>query len=220
MPIQLRRILLLLVLLSACAAPPAPLADSADATPRATIFILAKEWHTEIAIPTAPLTGGITRFHAIFPQAEYLAFGFGERLYFQKQNTDFTDQLRAILPGPGTVLTTALAGPPPVVLPRDEMVALRVSQAELDRIADFVWESLEKSPAGALNRLGDGPFPGYVFYGAATTYSGLYTCNTWTLEALDAGGLDVGASGVLFASQAMDRVRRLAGQPQRMAAAR
>ena len=59
-------------------------------------------------------------------------------------------------------------------------------------------------------RIGDGPFPGYVFYGAATTYSGLYTCNTWTIEGLDRAGLHGGAIGVLFAYQAMDRAQAAA----------
>ena len=91
-----------------------------------------------------------------------------------------------------------------------EMVPIHVTQAELDRLADFLWDSFEKSPDGALNRLGEGAFPGYVFYGAAPTYSGFYTCNTWTIDALDKAGLDADAAGVLFASQAMARARMIA----------
>ena len=196
-------------MLSACA-PLAPQHADPPQPANVTIYILLQDWHTEIAFPAPQLTGPITRFHAIFPGAAYLTFGFGERLYYQKRHTDLADMLNAILPGPGILLTTALPGPPSAVYHDQEMITLTITQAELDRLADFVWDALEKSPDGALNRIGDSPYPGYVFYGSATTYSGLYTCNTWTLEALDTAGLQTGAAGVLFAYQAMDRVRAAA----------
>jgi uncharacterized protein (TIGR02117 family) len=205
------RWLLLLALLAGCAAP-TPKPDDPPEQKTATIYILLHEWHTEISVPTAPLTGGLTRFRSIFPAAAYLSFGFGERLYFQKDKTNAVDMVQAIMPGPGTVLTTAIAGPPSEVYHDVEMVPIRVTQAQLDRLADFLWDSFEKTPDGRLNRLGDGKFPGYVFYGAAPTYSGFYTCNTWTMEGLDKAGLDAGAPGVLFAYQVMNRARALSAQ--------
>ena len=203
--------LLLAVLLAACAAPPPRISD-APAPAEHTIYVLAKEWHTEIALPTKPVTGPLTRFRAIFPDAAYMAFGFGGRTYVQKPKTNFLDMFIAVFPGPGIMMTTALADAPPVVLPRDEMVAIKVTQAELDRMADYVWESFEKTPDDRLNHLSDGTFPGYVFYGATPTYDGLFTCNTWLVEVLDVGGLDAGAPGVLFADQAMARVRAVAAR--------
>ncbi len=181
----------------------------------ATIYVLDHEWHTEISVPTNLITGGLTRFRSIFPGAAYLSFGFGERLYFQKAQTGAVDMVSAIFPGAGTVLTTALAGPPPEMYSTVEMVPIRVTQAELDRLADFLWDSLEKTPNDALVRLGDGKFKGYVFYGAAPTYSGFYTCNTWTMDGLDRAGLRAGAGGVLFAYQVMDVARAIAARAGR-----
>jgi uncharacterized protein (TIGR02117 family) len=208
------RVFLLLLLLAGCAAPPIHPADP-PAPADITAYILLHDWHTEISIPTAPLTGGLTRFRSIFPGASYLSFGFGERLYFQRDTNDAVDAVSAILPGPGTVLTTALDGSPAEAYHDVEMVKFHLTLAELDRLSDFLWDSFEKSPNGMLHKLGDGKFPGYVFYGATPTYSGFYTCNTWTAEALDQAGLDFGASGVLFASQVMDRIRVIAAQPGR-----
>jgi hypothetical protein len=181
----------------------------------ATIYVLDHEWHTEISVPTALITGGLTRFRSIFPGAAYLSFGFGERLYFQKAQTGAVDMVSAIFPGPGTVLTTALGGPPSAMYTDVEMVPIRVTQAELDRLADFLWDSFEKTPNDALVRLGDGKFEGYVFYGAAPTYSGFYTCNTWTMEGLDKAGLKAGAPGVLFAYQVMETARAIAARTGR-----
>jgi hypothetical protein len=59
-------------------------------------------------------------------------------------------------------------------------------------------------------RIADGPYPGSLFYASSGTYSGFYTCNTWTADALRVGGLPVSSDGVLFAGQVMDRARRAA----------
>ena len=202
---------LLLALLAACAPTPRHMADPPAAATQ-IVYALVIDWHTELSLPAEGITGPLERLRAIFPGSRYFSFGFGERLYYQKPDANWADALRAILPGPGTVLLTALNGPPPEMYPGAEMVALRVTQAELDRLADYMWDTLEKGPDGRLVRLGDGKFPGYVFYGAATGYSGVYTCNTWTIQALDAAGLQAGAPGVLFAGQAMDRIRAVAAR--------
>jgi hypothetical protein len=55
--------------------------------------------------------------------------------------------------------------------------------------------------------VGDGPYPGSAFYASKQTYFGLFTCNTWTAEALWAGGVPVTTQAVLFADQVTGQVR-------------
>lgn len=208
------RLFALLLLLAGCASPMPRPADPPQAAD-ATIYVLLHEWHTEVSVPAGRVTGGLARLNSIFPGAGYFTFGFGERLYMQKVKTNALDMVTAVLPGPGTILTTALVGPPSEMYHDVDMVAIHVTQAELDRLADFLWDSFEKAPDGALNRLGEGAFPGYVFYGATPTYSGFYTCNTWTIDALDKAGLEADPSGVLLASQAMARARMIAARAGR-----
>ena len=210
----MKRRLFLAAVLAGCATTPT-LPDDPPAPMVATIYVIDHDWHTEISVPTALITGGLTRLRSVFPGAAYVSFGFGERLYFQKAQTGAVDMVSAIFPGPGTVLTTALAGPPPDMYTDLEMVPIRVTQAELDRIADFLWESFELTPNDQLIKLGDGKFRGYVFYAAAPTYSGFYTCNTWTLDGLDKAGLKAGAAGALFAFQVMDAARAIAARAGR-----
>jgi hypothetical protein len=55
-----------------------------------------------------------------------------------------------------------------------------------------------------------------VFYASADTYSLAHTCNTWTAEALQTGGAEVRADGVVLAGQVMDRARAAAVPPGAM----
>jgi hypothetical protein len=159
--------------------------------------------------------GPITRFRAIFPDARFLSFGFGERLYMQRAHNDFGDTLMAVLPGRGIMMLTAARSAPDETATNEtaedtEVVALHVTEPELDRLADFIRAALEKDSSDRLVFIKNGPFPGRVFYGSATSYAGWYTCNTWTAQALDEAGLQAGATGVLFAHQVMDRARAVA----------
>ena len=52
-----------------------------------------------------------------------------------------------------------------------------------DHLSDFVWRTLQVTH-GVPVRIGNGFFPGSVFYGSGTGYSGLYTCNSWAADAL------------------------------------
>ena len=90
------------------------------------------------------------------------------------------------------------------------MIALPLPQAEVDRVADFLWRYLRKDAAGAPAPFAPGPYPGSVFYASGGTYALGHTCNTWTAEALRAAGMPVGTGGVLFANQVWARARRLA----------
>jgi hypothetical protein len=107
---------------------------------------------------------------------------------------------------------TALRASPEQAFGARNVIALRVSRAGLDRIEAAIWREFEHTPAAEPVRLADGPYPGSVFYAATDTYDGLFTCNTWTAEILQTGGLRVGASGVLFAGQVMGAARWISSQ--------
>ena len=50
-------------------------------------------------------------------------------------------------------------------------------------------------------RIAAGPYPGSVFYASTGTFALTHTCNTWTAQALQVGGLPVAASGVALADE-------------------
>jgi uncharacterized protein (TIGR02117 family) len=186
--------------------PPYPVADAGP--PAVTIYVIERGWHTDIGVPADEMNGALAPLRETFPGGRYFVFGFGDREYLLARHTNFADMVRALFPGPGAILVTALRTPPPDAFGPSNVIVLRVSRIGMDRISNFLSSSLVKDANGELHPLADGPYPGSVFYTAATTYDATYTCNTWAAEALQTGGLEVNASGVLFAEQVMDRARR------------
>jgi hypothetical protein len=77
-----------------------------------------------------------------------------------------------------------------------------------------VSNSFAHSDSGAPVALGDGPYPGSLFYAASIPYELTHTCNTWTAEVLAEGGAAVSADGVLLAGQVMARARAAQAAPR------
>jgi len=192
----------LLLLLTTCAGPPLPPPGNT-----ATVIVVDRGWHTEIALPADALDHRFDALRARFPGARSFTFGFGERLYVQKRDRTMFDALRALLPSDGMVLVTALNTTPLAAFGPDDVVPLAVSAAGFDGVVDFISHSISDTAAGAPDFVGEGPYPGSAFYASTRTYYGLFTCNTWTAEALRAAGIPVTSTAALFASQVMGQVR-------------
>jgi len=98
------------------------------------------------------------------------------------------------------------------------VLRLTLSPSEAQRLEQFVWNTLT-SRGGAVSALAPGPYDGSFYYESARSYSGLYTCNTWTTQALHEAGLPIHSFGVEFSGQVWRQVRRLAGEQHAMPAA-
>jgi len=199
--------------LGGCAAP-APPADLTAGPRTETIFLIERGWHTDIGLQSAQLGDTLGQLRASFPGVDTLVFGFGERAYLLHPRHDLGDMLAALVPGPAAVLVTALRDTPATAFPAEDVVVLHVSARGLARLRDFVTGSFVRTTDGALHPIADGPYPGSLFYGSTATYSAVYTCNTWTAEALQTAGLPVHAAGVLFADEVANQARRIAPPAQ------
>jgi len=175
-----------------------------------TLYVISRDWHTDIGLPVDSIHSSLGVLRQASPGARYLVFGFGDRQYLMARQTTFADMLLALFPGPGVMLVTALRASPSEAFGARNVVALGVSRAEVDRVSQFLWGYFDKDPAGLPLPNGDGPYPGSTFYASNGTYDAAHTCNTWTIEALQVGGLPVNATGVVFAEQVMEQAQHLA----------
>lgn len=197
------------LVLAGCATRPPP-RDLTAGPPTETIFLIERGWHTDIGLQATQIPDPLGQLRMTFPGVHALLIGFGERAYLLHREHDVADMLAALIPGPGALLVTALTTSPEAAFPTGDVVELHVSAHGLARMTDFITGSFERTSAGALRPIADGPYPGSLFYASTTTYSGTYTCNTWTAEALQTAGLPVHAAGVVFAGGVADQARRIA----------
>jgi uncharacterized protein (TIGR02117 family) len=203
----------MLVLAASCAsAPPQPQPDPGgdSAASTATLYVIHRGWHTDVGFPTSELHGPLAALEHDFPGASYLVIGFGERHYVLSRDKNFGEMLAALWPGPGLILVTGLKATPEEAFGAARTARLRLTPAQADAVAGFVWGVLQPDPRGAVTPYAPGPYAGSLFYASSARYSALHTCNTWTAEALQAGGLPVRSDGVIFSHQVWEQAHALA----------
>ena len=194
--------------LAGCSSTPLPTYQEAPGG-GVTTYLIAAGWHTEIALPIHDIHDPLRAVTPDFQNAQYLAFGWGERNYYMARAPTAGDAMSALFPGPAVLLVTALYRPPRDSRANAQVFEIGLSPAGLDRLANYIWAAFDKSGDGTPRRLAAGPEPGSVFYSATGTYSATYTCNTWTAEGLRVGGLPVTPAGVVFADQVTEQLRSL-----------
>jgi uncharacterized protein (TIGR02117 family) len=194
-------------LLVGCAGslPPNALVPSGDAS----IYVVERGWHTDIGLPVDEIAGPLATLQRWFPGMRFMVFGFGERAYYMARRTGSAELLTAMLPSESAILMTALSASPIEAFADQHVVELHLPQDAVDRIANRIWQVLEKGPDGSAVRLADGPYPGSVFLASTETYDLFNTCNTWTAALLHDAGLPIDPQ-VLLADQVMQQVNRIA----------
>jgi len=178
-----------------------------------TLYVIASGWHTEIGLPSHAMTGPLLALQNAAPDAQYFVFGWGQRNYYMARDPALGDLAAAAIPGPAVMLVIPADISPREFFAGSSVLTVRISRDGLDRLSRFLWEYIEKDAQLLPRRVGEGPYPGSVFYASIGTYSLGNTCNTWTAEALRVSGLPVSASGVVFAHQVVDQVPRIVEKP-------
>lgn len=194
--------------LGGCVSAPQP--PEVPVAGNAVIYVVGRGWHTDIALPVDEVHGPLADLERDFPGVGFMVFGFGERDYLMTHGNGSGEMLTALFPSKSAILMTALRAPPAEAFSDEQVVTLRLTQGGVDRLAELIWQALEKMPDGAAQRLAAGPYPGSVFYASSETYDGFHTCNTWTALLLRDAGLPVDPSGVLFVGQVMRQAGAIA----------
>lgn len=175
-----------------------------------TLYVVDSGWHTEIGVSIDTLSTPLATLAEVTPDTRYVVFGWGQRNYYMARHPGLGDLIGAAFPSPSVVLVIPLReSPTKFFMEGSEVFAIPISLDGLDRLSGFVNESIARNSQDRPDRLGDGPYPNSSFYASTETYSLAQTCNTWTAEALRVAGLPVSASGVVFAHQVANQVRRL-----------
>lgn len=213
---EFRKILMGLVLglgigvMPGCA--PTPVEPNPGALPATeTVYVIAAAWHTEIGISTNDVAEPLARLAAGSPSARYLVFGWGSRDYYMASHPSLGDALAAITPGPAVMLVIPLTASLSQTFGKNtKTYPIPVSREGIARLSAFLWGYLVKDRDGMFHPIEQGPYPGSAFYAAGGTYSLARTCNTFTVDALQAAGVPVNTAGVFLASQVTDQLAAIA----------
>jgi hypothetical protein len=189
--------------------PPSFLATAAHRAPLA-IGVLVAGWHSGLVLPRREL-GLLAPLLSDSP-AKYLSIGWGDRRFYMAPHAGSGDALAALLRSPSVLLLRRVSTPADLLEPGDHIRWLCADRQQLWRVDSYIEGSLSR-PSGRRSDLGRGPLPGSVFYASTEHYSLVHTCNTWTVAALQYAGLPVHAAGVMLASQALARIRKLRACP-------
>lgn len=174
------------------------------------LWLVDQGWHTEIGLPADEITGPLGIYRDIFPGARVLMFGFGKRTWMTAKVRSIGELLIGPFPGPGAIEVIGLATTPDRAYDKPVML-LSLPPGGAERLSAFLWDSIGKAEAGGPRLIAEGHFPGSLFYAASRRYILTYTCNTWTADALSAGGLDVSASGVILAGGLLRQMAHVGG---------
>jgi hypothetical protein len=194
--------------LGGCVSAPQP--PEVPVAGNAVIYVIGRGWHTDIGLPVDEVDGPLADLERDFPGVRFMVFGFGERNYLMTHGNGSGEMLTALFPSKSAILMTALRAPPTEAFSDERVVTLRLTPEAVGRLAERIWQTLEKTPDGAALRLADGPYPGSVFYASGETYDAFHTCNTWTALLLRDAGLPVNPRGVLFVGQVMRQAGAIA----------
>lgn len=189
--------------LSACTAE-TPLPPAEDGPRIHAVRVLSNGWHTAIVVPRPPLaTTGLLPEADDFPDAGFLEFGWGDRVYYPARKKTLGMALAAALSATPAVMHMAgLARAPEPGHAGSEVVVVALTESGFRHLVGAI--------AGDFKRpkpIARGLYPDSNFYDARGTFHLFNTCNTWTARMLRAAGVDLSPSGVITANQLMARLR-------------
>lgn len=189
--------------------------------PRGTIALslVSRDWHTEIGVPLDRLDeptrtdwlNAVPRpeWYGMVPRDGRIAFGFGAKVFMTAAAPGVGEALSALMNAPGVVAVSGLPQRPQEESQVDDHAEVMVTPDGLARMLAFVRQQVERDAAGRPALLG-GFFRGRKLFDSRLRYSSDFTCNTWTLQALRAGGLPVRPEGVVWSRQVMRQAHRIA----------
>jgi len=195
--------------LSACTGvEPAPATDPRRAD--RIVYVVGHGWHTGLVLARTDIPPGLWPEQADFPTAEYLEVGWGDRdFYMAPENTVWLALKAALWPGASVLHVAGFRGSVLARFPASEVVELRLTGPELERLVRYVHDSHERGAGARTPPLGPGLYGDSRFYPSHERFHLFNTCNVWTARALAAAGLPVRSSLTLTASALLGQAREL-----------
>jgi len=202
----------ILLALGACAASePNPMTPMDDG-PRVSVYLVAHDKHSGIAVRRADIPPGLWPEIRDFPQADYLEAGWGEREYYFGRDQGFTGTMRAAFGSnnPSVLHVAGVRGSLAKSFPAREIIEVKLSPDGFERLVRYIHDAFDRKSAAVVAPLGPGLYGDSRFYPGWESFSLMRTCNVWTARGLRDAGLPIEDSitmeGVMSQARAIGRV--------------
>ena len=182
-------IVLISLLLSACAAPPKGLFPPGPDEPTAAIYLVSHGWHAGLVIKRADIPAGVWPQHNEFPGAEYLEVGWGDKDYYMTPDAGLGITLKAgLLPTSSVLHVVGFNASVTQYFPHSEIIRVDLSVAGLERLCRYIENSYARDESTSSQSLGPSLYGEGLFYLSRESYHAFNTCNAWTARALREAG--------------------------------
>ena len=194
--------------LATCETAPPPPAEG-DAPRTRLIQVLSNGWHTAIVVPAPAIAAtGLLPEAADFPDAAFLEFGWGDRVYYPaKEKTVGMTLAAALAPTPAVMHMAGRSATPMGESGGLEVVPVLLTEVGFSSLVEAIAATFERPSGGRAEAVSRGLYPGSRFYHANGEFHLFNTCNTWAARMLHAGGVALNASGIVTADGLMARLR-------------
>jgi uncharacterized protein (TIGR02117 family) len=182
-------ILLMSVLLCACASPPKDLSPPGPGEPFIIIYLVSHGWHAGIVVKRADIPAHIWPQHNDFPDAEYLETGWGDKDYYMTPSPHLGMTLKAgLIPTASVLHIVGFSGSVTRNFPRSEVVRIELSEVGFQQLCSYLENSYALDEAGRSLPLGPSLYGSGQFYLSRESYHAFNTCNAWTARGLREAG--------------------------------
>ena len=174
-----------------------------------TIYVVQHGWHAGITIRRDHVPPDRWPEWTGMPASRYLEFGWGEAGYYPNPDAGVGAALHAGLwPTASVIHAVPVTRSVPDRFPQQRIVRLRLSAAELDRLASFIRHSVAVDSGGGAVPAAPGYAPRSRFYVSPLRYHVFQNCNHWAAEALEAAGCRTGRWRSITVGQLMAQAER------------
>ena len=167
-------------------------------SPKIRIYVLNNGVHTDVVLPVKAdafdwqTIFPKTQFLQASPAADLIAFGWGDAEFYLQtpswSELKFSTALRALTGSNQALLHVDYLASSQ--LP-DQRFPLDLTTQQYRQLRLYILHSLQRPEAGAQLRFAKGYGESDAFFPASGTYSPIYTCNSWTGNALRQAGVKV-----------------------------
>ena len=174
------------------------------------VYVSSNSWHTAIVVPVPAIIATNTFLEtAHFPDAAFLEFGWGDRIYYPAKEKTFEMALiAALIPTPAVMHIAALQVPPKDDGSGLKTIPVKLTESGFQRFIQTLSAELERPSDGHSKPISRGLYSDSYFYHARGKFHLFNTCNTWTARMLLLGGVPLSPSKITTADELMNQLQK------------